>query len=750
VTGTGFGASQGSSTVAVNGVQATTVLSWSDTSVTFVVPAGATTGKVSVTTTGGTAFSAANYSVTVSGPVNGTYQHLSATNSLGTGFPQSMVLDANSYPTFVQALLDPAVWKVGGGLGQGYPSQTADSIRGHLPEILAFKLSTVTATLIGVEAGINDLRNGATAQQAYAAVKRLCQAIITGGCIPFVYTTPINRYAGDANIDAAQAEFNNLIVNGIADLQAAFVVAIHTEPRLMTLSTDVQQDGLHWTPAARRDIVAPMGASGLNRWATGERNFVVYGSGAPAAPAAPTFVDYNDVTDIAQYATPFTPDKIEYTLDNGVTWITPGPSDNIIHVGDVAKPYGYVQSRVRALGGAPPSAPLKYPSFQAGIPRLPNSPGDPQPYAFIYPKQGVSALQDYRGANAGPKAVVSPALVLDAFGTGKPGWQYPAGGFMLDIFDIAGTREGTYIHTNQLASYDTKQILFEQGSDAASTPNAFTAYIEGRQLYVRKYRADGGYAQTVAPITTADGTPLVFGLIISDDPAQTPLQLTVNHVSPGVYSDPAGGGLGDFVNLPFYMGARQGGAFACVGLFRGLQNFKQYQSGSYAASWDAYAESLTSTAGGTSTGGGTGGGTGDVPASFYAAPQNIEDNSGKFTYTGAYQQVDYTDYSGGHTYYLSPGASGLATLDKPVQAAYLGFFEGTTTANAVAVLVQIRTYTAAGTATWINLGVVTNEAGGVRKLALPSATGYYEVRLSNDPAHPGSFGLCDLLQLLQS
>jgi hypothetical protein len=51
VQGLGFGASQGTSTVTVNGVPAS-VASWSDTSIAATIPVGATTGPVIVTTAG--------------------------------------------------------------------------------------------------------------------------------------------------------------------------------------------------------------------------------------------------------------------------------------------------------------------------------------------------------------------------------------------------------------------------------------------------------------------------------------------------------------------------------------------------------------------------------------------------------------------------------------------------------------------------------------------------------------------------
>src|SRR5216684_6766597 len=66
LTGTNFGATQGTSTATFNGIAAT-VTSWSATSVVVLVPAGATTGNV-VVTVGGVASNGMNFTVTVSGP----------------------------------------------------------------------------------------------------------------------------------------------------------------------------------------------------------------------------------------------------------------------------------------------------------------------------------------------------------------------------------------------------------------------------------------------------------------------------------------------------------------------------------------------------------------------------------------------------------------------------------------------------------------------------------------------------------
>src|SRR5208283_3295045 len=67
ITGSNFGATQGTSTVKFNGTAATTT-AWSTTSITATVPMGATTGNV-VVTVGGTNSNGLSFTVTMGGPV---------------------------------------------------------------------------------------------------------------------------------------------------------------------------------------------------------------------------------------------------------------------------------------------------------------------------------------------------------------------------------------------------------------------------------------------------------------------------------------------------------------------------------------------------------------------------------------------------------------------------------------------------------------------------------------------------------
>jgi hypothetical protein len=66
ITGTNFGLVQGASTVTFNGTSATSITSWSDSSIIVIVPTGATTGNV-VVTVGGSGSNAEPFTVTASG-----------------------------------------------------------------------------------------------------------------------------------------------------------------------------------------------------------------------------------------------------------------------------------------------------------------------------------------------------------------------------------------------------------------------------------------------------------------------------------------------------------------------------------------------------------------------------------------------------------------------------------------------------------------------------------------------------------
>jgi len=80
--GSGFGQQQGNSTVTFNGVPVTQISTWSDTTLTVTVPAGATTGNV-IVTVGGVASNGVQFLVTTP-----TFFVLTSLNSTTSGLKQ--------------------------------------------------------------------------------------------------------------------------------------------------------------------------------------------------------------------------------------------------------------------------------------------------------------------------------------------------------------------------------------------------------------------------------------------------------------------------------------------------------------------------------------------------------------------------------------------------------------------------------------------------------------------------------------
>ena len=89
ITGSGFGATQGGSTVTFNGVPAATAYRWSDTSITVLVPSGASTGNI-VVTVGGSPSNGVNFTVTAVPSISGVFPNSAAQGAQvtvsGSGF----------------------------------------------------------------------------------------------------------------------------------------------------------------------------------------------------------------------------------------------------------------------------------------------------------------------------------------------------------------------------------------------------------------------------------------------------------------------------------------------------------------------------------------------------------------------------------------------------------------------------------------------------------------------------------------
>ena len=120
ITGTGFGSTQSNSTVNFYGAAATTITSWSDTSITATVPTGAVSGPVSVTVAGETAY----------GPTFSLTFSVTLTDSLG---------NTTTYDSEIVG----GQWKFADSQGSGC---TTCSIRGIIQNTFDSRGNILTAT----------------------------------------------------------------------------------------------------------------------------------------------------------------------------------------------------------------------------------------------------------------------------------------------------------------------------------------------------------------------------------------------------------------------------------------------------------------------------------------------------------------------------------------------------------------------------------------------------------------------------
>ncbi len=152
ITGSGFGATQGSSTITFNGV-AGSPTAWSDSSITVPVPSGATTGNIIVTVGGsasnGYVFAVATSNFTLTGSMN-TARMFHTSTLLDNG--QVLVaggVDGFDYNTISTAeLYNPAngTFTYTGSLNAGRIYDTASLVNNgnFFPRTLVFAIETTS------------------------------------------------------------------------------------------------------------------------------------------------------------------------------------------------------------------------------------------------------------------------------------------------------------------------------------------------------------------------------------------------------------------------------------------------------------------------------------------------------------------------------------------------------------------------------------------------------------------------------
>ncbi len=240
ITGTNFGASQGSSTVTFNGIAATPT-SWSATSIVVPVPSGATTGSV-VVTVGGLTSNGVTFTVTTaatpniaglnpsSGPV-GTSVTITGTNFGATqgsstvtfyngkaATPTSWSVTSIVAPVPTGATTGNVVVTVGGvgSNGVAFTVTTAPSIASLSPTSGAVGTSvTITGTNFGALQGSSTVTfNGTAAAPTSWSATSIAAPVPTGATTGSVVVT----------------------VGGVASNSVTFTVATTSSPTISNLS----------------------------------------------------------------------------------------------------------------------------------------------------------------------------------------------------------------------------------------------------------------------------------------------------------------------------------------------------------------------------------------------------------------------------------------------------------------------------------------------------------------------------------
>ncbi len=230
ITGTNFGATQGTSTVAFNGTTATSITSWGATSIVATVPTGATTGNVVVHASGvnsnGVAFTvlatpsitslspttgAVGASVTITGTNFGSTQGTSTVKFNGTATTSITSWSATSIVATVPtgATTGNVVVTVSGvaSNGSSFTVVAAPSITSLSPTSGAVGASvTITGTNFGATQGTSTVAfNGTTAT-----------SITSWGATSIVATVPTGATTGNVVVHASGVNSNGVAFTVLA------------------------------------------------------------------------------------------------------------------------------------------------------------------------------------------------------------------------------------------------------------------------------------------------------------------------------------------------------------------------------------------------------------------------------------------------------------------------------------------------------------------------------------------------------
>jgi hypothetical protein len=296
LTGTSFGATQGTSTIAFGGTLASAVSNWSDTNITVIVPAGASTGTIAVTTAAGTATAAGTYTVTTAPAWPGkpveAYCH---GDSRTYCYPDH----SGPWPETSQDLTN-----TGAGTGNFVVTNAGQVGKGSeyglsaLDTYVLSKRDTVTywKQLVIVWFGVNDeLHNPSwTAQQTIDNLQQIHQRLNAAGFATLAVTEPmsVGWSTNPAKRDAINAALN---ADAVSKWGAYAVAPVDQLPQIQNMDdSNVSPDKLHFTTAINVNVLAPFFTGFINRWAASvgvPTSSSGGGSGGLVKPTAPTLAN---------------------------------------------------------------------------------------------------------------------------------------------------------------------------------------------------------------------------------------------------------------------------------------------------------------------------------------------------------------------------------------------------------------------------------------------------------------------------
>jgi hypothetical protein len=324
VTGTGFGASQGTSTVAANGVQASSITSWSNTSTVFGVPAGATTGKLTLTTLAGMAISANSFTVTVPTAWGGLPLELLGHGDSRTkneGFSPTSGEAGSWFTTVVGQMNQGAGAGHYNSLNMGQPSQGTDFGLSALDIFVLSKRNTkdFCAQIMTVWYGVNDQLHHPDwpVSQSLDNLRQIVTRCVAAGFIVIVITEPVSK-ASIANPGWFQTYCDTIVADAVSKWGAYAVVDLRNRVEIANMNdTTISPDTLHYTTLGNNYIASYM-LGVLNGYAAsiGMPTSTSGGGNGKITPTAPT-LSYNRRTITATPGNSLDPSTLRYTVKGG-------------------------------------------------------------------------------------------------------------------------------------------------------------------------------------------------------------------------------------------------------------------------------------------------------------------------------------------------------------------------------------------------------------------------------------------------